>query len=551
MDPSYKDHWFRRSTLYQIYPLSFADSNGDGFGDIQGIIEHLDYLNDGTSSSLGVGAIWLSPIYKSPMVDWGYDVIDHTAVDPRFGSMKDFEELVAEVHKRGMKLLLDFVPNHTSNLHPWFTESRSSFKNPKRDWYIWADPSLRGGPPNNWLSGFGGSAWALDDQSGQYYLHSFLPEQPDLNWRNPEVQEAMLAVLSFWLSKGVDGFRNDAVYSLIKDKDLRDDVPNSHFKPGISHPADEFLRVHSAGQPEVNQVLGSFCEVLAKKNETFMLSEVNLMDNVTLNIAALHNLYQACRQHPVHAPFNFNLMTLPWGAASYRGFIDEYEDALGPDDWPNYVLGNHDRQRLASRIGAEKARLLAVLQFTLRGLPVVYYGEELGLKDGSITTFQVRDTIEIRYPGHGLGRDSSRTPMPWDSSSGAGFTTGTPWLPIGAQSHKLNVEHEDAVPESSLNLYRYLISLRNSSPALIEGDYRSISVADEDVFAYIRETELQRFLILLNFGNRKVETNIHESVGAWIAGTHLAEGDGSVPTDGLVRLAPYEGRVYESRKGRD
>jgi alpha-glucosidase len=549
MKAAYSDHWYRRSILYHIYPLSFADSNGDGFGDIPGIIQHLDYLNDGTSSSLGVGAIWLSPIYRSPMVDWGYDIVDHRSVDARFGTMKDFEELVRQVHARGMKLLLDFVPSHTSNLHEWFANSRSGFDSAKRDWYIWADPSRHGGPPNNWLSRFGGSAWTLDDQTGQYYLHSFLPEQPDLNWRNSEVRDAMIDVLNFWLEQGVDGFRTDAVYNLIKDKLLRDDLPNSNFRAGQSHPADQFLRVHSAGQPEMTEILGSFCEAVDKKHDKYMLSEVNLMENVTLNIASLQGLYQACRAHPIHAPFNFNLMTLPWSAQSFRSFIDEYEASLGPEDWPNYVLGNHDKHRLVTRVGRDKARLLAVLQLTLRGLPIVYFGDELGLPDGKVLSSQVRDTIELRSPGNDLGRDKSRTPMPWDSSSDAGFTTGTPWLPIGPAAHKLNVELEDSQPDSSLNLYQHLIGLRNSSPALIEGDYRSVELTDPNVYGYTRETELQRFLIILNFGAYETEVELAGSVGEWVAGTHEVEGDGQKPVGDVVKLAAYEGRIYEIRKG--
>jgi alpha-glucosidase len=542
MDPAQPQYWYRRTTLYHIYPLSFADSNGDGFGDLRGIIGHLDYLNGG-HESLGIGAVWLSPVYVSPMADWGYDVADHKAIDPRFGSMGDFEVLLEQAHKREIKLLMDYVPNHTSNLHPWFLDARSSRKSERRDWYIWADPRPDGSLPNNWLSRFGGPAWTLDEGTGQYYLHTFLPEQPDLNWRNPDVRREMLDVLRFWLGKGVDGFRTDAVYGLIKDHKLRDDLPNPNYRPGISDPADQFLRVHSAGQKDLNRVIGSFCDVLAEDPGTYLLSEAYL------NIPGLHDLYQACAKHPVHAPFNFNLMSLTWGARSFRTFIDAYEASLGAEDWPNYVLGNHDRHRLVTRVGVERARLLALLQMTLRGLPVVYNGEELGLPDGEISANRVRDPWEKRVPAMGLGRDVARTPMPWNGEHAGGFTSAEPWLPMGAASRRLNAARESRDPDSSLSLYRHLVRLRADSPALQLGDYRSIESGNPYVYAYVRETELQRFLVVLNFDKHERGVMLRGPVGAWIAGTHLVDGDGSVPGASTIKLEGYEGRVYELRQG--
>ena len=540
MEPILVDPWYRRATLYHIYPLSFADSNGDGFGDIRGIIDHLDYLNSAKADSLGVTAVWLSPIYLSPMADWGYDVANHTAVDPRFGTMADFDELLNKLHRRGMKLLMDFVPNHTSILHEWFTESRSGRSSPKRDWYIWAAPGPDGGLPNNWLSYFGGPAWTLDATSGQYYLHTFLPEQPDLNWRNPKVREAMLNVLRFWLDKGVDGFRTDAVLGLIKDDQLRDDLPNPAYKVGVSDPADELLRVHSSGQVELGGIIGSFCDVLAEKESTFLLSEAYL------NVPGMQQMYAACQRHPVHAPFNFNLMGLEWSAKIFRDFIDEYEKSLGPEDWPNYVLGNHDRHRLASRIGSERARLMALLQMTLRGLPVVYYGEELGLPDTPIRPTEIRDPWTVRVTKWAFGRDTARTPMPWTGENGAGFTTGKPWLPIGPTAASgLNVRSEQRDSQSSLHLYQHLIHLRAQSPSLIEGDYRSIETGNGYVYGYVRETERQRFLVLLNFDSKLALAVLRGRVGRWVAGTHLVEGDGRMAEAGELELEAYEGRVYE------
>lgn len=529
--------WYRTSVLYHIYPLSFADSNGDGYGDLRGIRQHLNYLA-GHEESLGIGAIWLSPVYVSPMQDWGYDVADHMAIDPRFGTMADFEALLRDVHARGMKLLMDFVPNHTASIHPWFLESRQGRQSSKRDWYIWADPAADGGVPNNWLSYFGGPAWTLDEASGQYYLHSFLPSQPDLNWRNPEVREAMLGVLRFWLDKGVDGFRTDAVYGLLKDPQLRDDPPNPSYRAGISDPADQLLRVHSAGQSSLAEVIGAFCEVLAEHNGTYLLSEAYL------NIPELHQLYQACRKHPVHAPFNFNLMSLSWGASYYRNFIDEYERSLGPEDWPNYVLGNHDRHRLVSRVGPARAKLLGLLQLTLRGLPVVYYGEELGMSDVQITTKQVRDPWEMRVPNMGLGRDGARTPMPWGADDDS-FTSGVPWLPMGRKAAQVNVATLEKQPDSTLAMYRHLIHLRSMSPALQEGDYRSLPEMNPYVFAFVRETEHQRFLVTLNFDDARQSFVMPGKIGTWIAGTHEVDGDGQVPVGGRITLEPYEGRVYE------
>jgi alpha-glucosidase len=543
MDPHRPKAWYRNEVLYHIYPLSFADTNGDGFGDLNGIIQHLDYLNSGGDDSLGVGAVWLSPIFITGFADWGYDVIDHKAVDPRFGTMSDFERLLKKAHDRGMKVLLDYVPNHTSDKHAWFRESRASKDSAKRDWYIWADPAEAGGPPNNWLSRFGGPAWTLDDATGQYYMHTFLPEQPDLNWRNQQVRREMLSILSFWLDKGVDGFRADAVYGLLKDEQLRDDLPNPNFVAGVSDPADRLLRVHSASQHGLNEVIGSFCEVLAHDPGSYLLSEAYL------NIPALHQLYQACRKHPVHAPFNFNLMSLEWGAQSFRGFIDEYEKSLGPEDWPNYVLGNHDRHRLASRLGTERARLMGLMQLTLRGLPVIYYGDELGLPDSVIRRNQVRDPWELRVPSLGLGRDAARTPMPWQDGLKVGFTTGHPWLPVGSAAQRMNVQSESREPQSSLSMYRHLIHLRKHSPALVEGDYRSVDLGNDKVFAYIRETESQRLLILLNFDKQPARVEVSGPVGAWVAGTHKVDGDGEWPSGSTFRLDGYEGRVYELRQG--
>lgn len=522
--------WWRHAALYHIYPTSFADANGDGYGDLKGIQSKLDYLVE-----LGVGAIWLSPIYRSPMIDWGYDVADYCDIDPRFGTLKDFDELLKAIHDRGLKLLLDFVPNHTSEQHDWFKQARRSRTSPKRDWYIWADPKPDGSPPNNWLSVFGGPAWTLDETTGQYYLHTFFKEQPDLNWRHAEVQQAMQETMRFWLRRGVDGFRTDSVMSLLKDAQLRDDPPNPHYRPGFNDPYDSLLHHYSQGQHETLKILATFCDVLADGDDEH---DHYLVSEAYLGVPGLHQLYNACRKHPVHAPFNFNLMGLPWSAAAFGDFINTYEESLGPHDWPNYVLGNHDRHRLVSRLGAARSRLMAMLQFTLRGLPVVYYGEELGMTDGVIAHHHERDPLGILVPGLGLGRDPERTPMQWKPGRYGGFSRHSPWLPVGANVGTVNVESETKDPRSFLNLYRRLVALRTQSSGLLEGSYRQVASGNPDVLAYTRTSRRQKLLVVLNFSNETVPLKVEGVPKQLLLSTHARRSNVTTP------LAPHEGRIY-------
>ncbi len=532
-----KERWSRRAVLYHIYPLSFQDSNGDGFGDLQGIIDRLDYLNDGTPNSLGVEAVWLSPIYKSPMADWGYDVADYESIDQRFGDLKLFDRFIDEAHRRSIKVMMDFVPNHTSIEHVWFAESRASRDNPKRDWYIWRNPKADGSPPNNWLSVFGGPAWSLDETTGQYYLHTFLPEQPDLNWRNPAVKEAMLNVLRFWLKRGVDGFRTDAIYGLVKDKEFRDDPPNPTYVAGKDDPFNALLHTRSHGQPELDDTLGSFCDILGEHEDAVLVSEAYL------NIPEMLRLYHACESHAVHSPFNFNLIGLLWEAAAYRKFIDDFEAELDAGDWPNYVLGNHDRHRLASRRGLDRARLSALIQLTLRGMPIIYYGDELGMEDGTIPDESVKDPWGKRVPGFGFGRDPERTPMQWDSSPKAGFTTGTPWLPVAQSFRGRNVTQEAGDPTSLLSLYRRLIWYRKSSPALLTGSYRSLDVGNDNVFGYLRSCTDEELLVLANFSDTEQTVKLPYPTVTCVCSSSLDDGN-EEPLDGrAVRLRGNEGLV--------
>lgn len=507
--------WWQTATIYQVYPRSFQDSDGDGVGDLPGIARRLDYLQ-----WLGVDALWISPFYRSPMADFGYDVADHTDVDPRFGTLADFDRLVAAAHARGLRVILDYVPNHTSDRHPWFLESRAARDSPKRAWYLWRDAAPGGGPPNNWLSNFGGSAWTWDAATRQYYYHAYLPEQPDLNWRNPAVQQPMLDVLRFWLERGVDGFRIDALRQLIKDDRFRDNPPNPHYRPG-DDPYHALLPVYSADRPEVLAMVGKMRHVTDAYGDTVLIGELYLP------IERLVAYYGSTAGSGCHLPANFHLISTHWAAAAIDALVRRYETALPPHGWPNWVLGNHDKPRIASRVGPAQARVAALLLLTLRGTPTLYYGDELGMRSVPIPPERVQDPWEKNLPGRGLGRDPARRPMPWDTGANAGFTTGTPWLPLAADHHERNVAAQQREPGSLLLLYRRLLALRRAEPALHRGAYTPAGVEGERL-AYLREAEGRRFLVVLNFGGESGA--ITPAGGAWggvvVAGTH-AEREGT------------------------
>jgi alpha-glucosidase len=480
--------WWQTGVIYQIYPRSFQDSNGDGIGDLRGIVQRLDYLQ-----WLGIKAIWISPVYPSPMADFGYDISDYTDIHPLFGKMNDFDELLKEAHNRGIKVVLDLVPNHTSHKHPWFLESSSSRDNPKRDWYIWKDAKPDGGPPNNWLSVFGGSAWEWNEETGQYYYHAFLKEQPDLNWRNPEVQEAMLDVMRFWLDKGVDGFRVDVMWHMIKDAMFRDNPHNPNYQ---SHQAtyEQVLPVYSTDQPEVHDIVHRMRHVLDQYDERMMIGEIYLPISRLVTYYGIDN-------KGAHLPFNFLLISVPWDAPTIAALIDEYEGALPAGGWPNWVLGNHDQPRITSKVGMAQARVAAILLLTLRGTPTIYYGDEIGMQDIAIPFEEVQDPQGLNMPDKNLSRDPARTPMQWDNSINAGFTTGKPWLRIDKAYPRKNVISEKENPYSILNLYKRIIALRNNEPALNAGQYRPV-MSDNKLIAYIREaTGGKKFLIVLNLSH--------------------------------------------------
>jgi len=481
--------WWQDGIIYQVYPRSFQDSNQDGIGDLKGILKRLDYLK-----WLGVKAVWLSPIYPSPMADFGYDISDYTGIWPSFGTMEDFDELLEQVHAAGMKLILDLVPNHSSDEHPWFLESRKSRNSSKRDWYIWKNARPDGSPPNNWLSVFGGSAWEWDPATKQFYYHAFLKKQPDLNWRNPRVQEAMFNILRFWLNKGVDGFRIDAMWHLIKDSQLRDNPRNPDYEEHMAT-YNQLLPLYSTDQPEMHEIVAKMRKVLDEYKERMMIAEIYLPVNRLVTYYGINNT-------EAHLPFNFMLITLPWESRPIALSIDEYEAALPKDAWPNWVIGNHDQPRITSRIGQQQAKVAAVLQLTLRGAPTMYYGEEIGMRDVPIPLQEVQDPQGLNMPGKNLSRDPERTPMQWDNNANAGFTDGSPWLRLDRAFPRENVQMQKQDIYSSLTLYKRRIELRQSAPSLMTGDYKPV-YSDQQMIAYIRQAEGHTgFLMVLNLSHR-------------------------------------------------
>jgi alpha-glucosidase len=503
--------WWQSAVVYQIYPRSFADSNGDGIGDLPGLCAHLDHL-----AWLGVDALWLSPFYRSPMADFGYDVSDHCAVDPIFGSLTDFDALVAAAHARGLRVLIDFVPNHTSDQHPWFVESRRSRNDPKRRWYVWRDPR-DDGPPNNWRAAIANApAWTYDAATGQYYLHCFLAQQPDLDWSNPAVREAMHDVLRFWLARGVDGFRVDVAHLLGKDP-LLADVPAE--VAGLP-------QVVLNDRPEGHAVLRELRRLVdGWPGERMLVGEVYLLD--TNRVATYYG-----SGDELHLAFNFPPLYAPWTAEAWHRQLETTAAALDPlDAWPTWVLSNHDNRRHRTRYGgsAARARAAALLLLTLRGTPFLFQGEELGLEDAIVPPAQRRD------PG---GRDGPRAPIPWQARAPHGWTGATPWLPFPPNVDLHSAEHQRADPGTMLHLYRRLLDLRRRLPALHAGAMR-LRDAPPGVLAYERSTENERVLVLVNFTSTVIAV-------AGVSGrVLLGTGDAAPgrPFDGT--LAPDEGVIVQ------
>lgn len=532
--------WWQSGVIYQVYPRSFADADEDGVGDLVGITSHLDYLEH-----LGVDAIWLSPIYPSPMVDFGYDVTDHTGVDPLFGTLEHFDGLVAGAHQRGLRVLVDFIPNHTSDHHPWFVAACSSRQDPHRDWYMWADPAADGGPPNNWRSVFGGPAWTLHPPTGQYYYHAYLPDQPDLNWRSPDVRQAQLDVMRTWLDRGVDGFRVDAFRHLLKDDRLRDNPENPLWAEHLP-PYDALIPQRTADLDEIHEIVTLMRDVLdthpAPEGSNPAADRV-MVGELYLPIDRLVRYYGE-NGSGMHLPSNMHLIGTAWDAAEIAALVDTYETALPTQGWPNWVLGNHDRSRIATRVGAEQARVAAMLLLTLRGTPTMYYGDELGMHDVPIPTELAQDPYEHRVPGIGVGRDPERTPMQWTPGVNAGFSPAEvrPWLPVADDAEVRNVAVQSRDASSLLGLYRQLLRLRREEPALAAGSYARVS-SQGDVYAYRRCHEDRELLVVLNLGGEQQDVDLGQSLssGRVLLSTDPRRGGETV--GGPVRLNASEGVV--------
>lgn len=496
----HKDTWFDHAVLYEIYPRSFQDSNGDGIGDINGITSRLDYLHD-----LGIGAIWITPMYPSPGVDYGYDISNYTAIDPEYGTMADFDRMVAAAKQRHIRVIMDYVINHTSDQNPWFLESRSSKDNPKRDWYMWHDakigPDGKRHPPNNWQSWFGGSAWTWDEKTQQYYYHYFYKQQPDLNWRNPQVRKAMYDVLRFWMDKGVAGFRIDAVSRLFEDPELRDDP----YLPGRNAYGDRNIQhKYTDDLPEVHDVLRELRNVVnAYPGDPVLVTEAD-----EPNIAQLTKMYG--NGDEVQLPMDFQIADLnELSAPKFRDLFNQVESNTAHGQ-PEYFFSNHDQRRQWDRYGDgvhndQIAKLMAALLLTTRGTPQMYYGEELGMRTTDPARIEdVHDPIgKLGWPKE-KGRDGERTPMQWTPGPQSGFTTNPkPWLPIPPSASTYNVETEAANPDSIFNTYKRLLALRKSEPALRTGAYQAIDENDQHVFSYLRKSPDETILIALNMSAQK------------------------------------------------
>jgi alpha-glucosidase len=517
--------WWRSTVVYEIAAMSFQDSNGDGQGDLPGLLQRIDYLK-----WLGVGTVWLTPIYVSPNHDFGYDVADFCAVDPRFGTLEDFDRVVRALHDSGIRLILDLVPNHTSDRHAWFRESRASRNNSRADWYIWAEAGANGGPPNNWLSRFGGSAWEWCEARRQFYYHSFLPSQPDLNWRNLEVREAMASTMRFWLDRGVDGFRVDASAVLIKDDLLRDNPPNRE-ADDETPPPQANIPVFTDDRPEAMDCIEYIREVLDEYDARLLCGEVQGKTD------RIGHFYGNSKPR-LHLPLNFALLDSEWNAVSLQATIDAYFNAIPKGAWPDFVIGGHDKHRVASKIGQAQARILAMLLMTIKGTPFLFAGDEFGSEQVPIPSERVQDPFEKFVEGFDLGRDPERAPLRWDDTDGGGFTTGEPWLPL-SQDRGRNIEAQRRDGRSLLNLYRELIALRRQEPCLLQGEYRPRR-AQNDVFSFVRWLNETEILVGLNtsgeprlwewqgFGVRLLSTGLDLAEGKVQGPIHLKSNEGVI-----------------------
>jgi alpha-glucosidase len=543
-DPDETSRWWRDGVVYQVYPRSFADSNGDGVGDLAGIIGHLDHLAGGPDS-LGVDALWLSPIYPSPMLDGGYDITDYTTVDPVFGTLADLDRLIEECHRRGIRVVLDLVMNHTSDQHPWFVQSRASKTGPFSDFYLWRDPSGwdadgRPEPPNNWLSWFGGTAWEWGPERQQFYLHTFLAEQPDVNWRSDDLRAEMWSMVTGWLDRGVDGFRLDVFNVFVKAADL---PSNPVIAPDAADPWDRQEHRYDKDQPELHDLLAEFRGLLDARPGTATVGEL-----------FAHGV-EAAIPHwaPRHLVFDWVLIETPWSAGAFRAAITEREAAWG-DRWPVTVLSNHDQSRHVSRYlralgrgdaatADALAKAAAALALTLRGTPFLYYGEEIGALDIVVPHSEARDRAARQNAGW-WNRDGCRAPMAWSGDRSAGFTTGAPWLPIAPDAESRNVAHQQASDDSILAFYRRLLALRRSSAPLHSGSLDLVDVGDPDVLAYLRRSGDEVALVVVRFGLDGGEIGLPASPAPWKV-VLSSQGSPSAGVGSRIALRPLEALVLQ------
>lgn len=533
--------WWRDGVIYQIYPRSFADSNGDGVGDLNGLTAKLDYLQ-----TLGVDALWLSPIYPSPMHDFGYDVSDYENIDPAFGTLAEFDRFVHEAHARNIRVVMDFVVNHTSHEHAWFREARASRDNPKRDWYLWRDAKpdearhTRGHVPNNWQAVFGGEAWEWDEYTRQYYYHMFLKEQPDLNWRNPAARAAVLNSFKFWLDRGVDGFRLDVVNGYFKDARYRDNPP----KLGL-RAYDQQQHLHDRDQPELIGVYQELRRLLDAYPERMAVGEI--MD------ANPDLIERYCGDDKLHLAFDFNLTDQPWRPRAIQAALARAAATPRADQHPCYALSNHDRDRHATRYGGgphsdARAKVAAMLLLTTRATPFMYYGEELGLQNTRIPRAEIQDPPGQKYWPFYAGRDPERTPMPWNTEANAGFTTDHPWLRLNADYRTRNVAAQQADPHSVLNFYTQLLQFRRASSALRRGSYQALLQRPVNALAYWRQTPEQTLLIALNFYAWETSVILDEVLPTthWQLRLTSTPGERERLRGRQLTLAPFEACILEA-----
>ncbi len=535
--------WWREGVVYHVYLRSFADSDNDGLGDLPGLIARLDYLN-GAPDSLGVDAIWLSPCFPSPDRDFGYDVADYTAIDPRFGALADFDHLLREAHRRGIRVILDLVYNHTSDEHPWFRASRSSRDDPRRGWYEWRDPRPGGRPPNNWRAAFGGRAWTWDPATRQYYHHLFSPRQPDLNWRNPEVRAALWHAARFWLDRGVDGFRLDAFNAWY----AHPEAPDNPVWPGL-RPFGRRLFLHEMDQPETQGALAELRSLLDAYPGRFAVGEPML--------ARPARAASYCGDRGLHQAFDFSLTRCRRNARAYAAAIGRWLRVQPASGWPCWVLGNHDISRLATRIGGrrsdEAARVAAALLLTQRGTPFIYNGEELALPDVRLRRGEILDPPGRRLWPFYRGRDGCRAPMPWTGGPNGGFTTGRPWLPLEPGYPSRNVEAQRRDPRSVWSFYRDLIALRRSSPALHRGSFEMAGRPSRRGLAYLREAGGELALTALNFGATPLRIRLDTSTGrsfdpaGWTCALCAHPDREASLARGIVDLGPFQAAVFQRR----